>query len=119
MSYLLHKELVPTKLLSVELQKVFGINNYRAKKLCGICGVNKMSRVNKVSTERLARIHKYVTRNYKYGSELKIIVRNALRKKVQVRSRQGIRYALFLPMRGQRTKTNAKTAKKLHKTRVV
>jgi small subunit ribosomal protein S13 len=119
MAYLLHKELAPTKLLIVELQKVFGINNYRAKKLCGISGINKMTRVTNVSPNRLARIHKYVTRNFKFGSELKIIVRNALRKKVQVRSRQGIRYAFSLPMRGQRSKTNAKTAKKLHKTKVL
>lgn len=95
------------------LIKVYGINRSRIKDICRIVGISPKANVRllpAVVTNRLAR---FVQGNYVIGNRLKHNIHLHIKKKVNLRSYQGKRISNKLPVRGQRTRTNAKTQKRM------
>jgi small subunit ribosomal protein S13 len=74
-------------------------------------GVDKNTRVKDLTDEQLVAIRDFIEGNYKVEGDLRRDVAADIRRKVEIGSYEGIRHRKGLPVRGQRTKTNARTRK--------
>ena len=100
----------------VSLQYLYGVGQATAIQLCYALGIKPTSRASKLTDDDLARISNHLDKE--------LVAEGALRRKVQqdinrlreIRSFRGIRHRRGLPVRGQRTRTNARTRKGVKKT---
>ena len=83
----------------------------RAQKALAETGVSPDTRVKDLGDEELVKLRDYLAANYKIEGDLRREVAADIRRKVEIGSYQGIRHRRGLPVRGQRTKTNARTRK--------
>jgi small subunit ribosomal protein S13 len=74
-------------------------------------GVNPDTRVKDLQEPELAKLREYIEANYKIEGDLRREIQSDIRRKVEIQSYQGIRHRKGLPVRGQRTHTNARTRK--------
>ncbi|MDT9681760.1 30S ribosomal protein S13 [Streptomyces sp. TRM76323] len=99
------------KRVEVALTYVFGIGRTLAKETLAATGVNPNTRVRDLSEEDLVKIREYVDNNIKTEGDLRREVQADIRRKVEIGTYQGLRHRRGLPVRGQRTSTNARTRK--------
>ncbi|KAA0935558.1 MULTISPECIES: 30S ribosomal protein S13 [Streptomyces] len=99
------------KRVEVALTYVFGIGRTLSQKTLADTGVNPNTRVRDLSEEELVRIREYVDANFKTEGDLRREVQADIRRKVEIGTYQGLRHRRGLPVRGQRTSTNARTRK--------
>ncbi|MDQ1038176.1 small subunit ribosomal protein S13 [Streptomyces sp. V3I8] len=99
------------KRVEVALTYVFGIGRTLSQKTLADTGVNPDTRVRDLSEEELVRIREYVDANFKTEGDLRREVQADIRRKVEIGTYQGLRHRRGLPVRGQRTSTNARTRK--------
>jgi small subunit ribosomal protein S13 len=115
--YILNREFRAKKQLVTQLRNVTGINNFTAKDICARVLLHKETKTRNIKQNRISFLNKYITENLIIGPEVVSIMRTNIKNKIQVRGYQGMRYSYGLPVRGQRSKTNAQTAKKLHRNK--
>ena len=106
---------IPTnKRVHIALTYIHGIGRTSAKKILAQLnigdGVN-FPRVNEMSEDEIARIREAVDRDYQVEGELRREVTNNIKRLMDMRSYRGLRHRAKLPVRGQRTHTNARTRK--------
>jgi small subunit ribosomal protein S13 len=112
MVYLLETKLVETKSVFFALNHVYGIGKSRSFLVCKQLGFSSNFKVKNLSENQIAKLLKLVEiSNITVGSELKKFKLLILRKLTSIKSYRGLRRINGLPVRGQRTHTNAKTAK--------
>ena len=99
------------KRVEIALTYIYGIGRTRSVKILADTKVNKDIRVKDLSDDQLVAIRDYIEGNYKVEGDLRRDVAADIRRKVEIGSYQGIRHRKGLPVRGQRTKTNARTRK--------
>ncbi|MCX2971038.1 30S ribosomal protein S13 [Streptomyces sp. TRM70308] len=99
------------KRVEVGLTYVFGIGRSRSREILGATGVNPDTRVRDLSEEELVQIREYVDANLKTEGDLRREIQADIRRKVEIGNYEGLRHRRGLPVRGQRTKTNARTRK--------
>jgi small subunit ribosomal protein S13 len=99
------------KRVEVALTYVFGIGRSRAQETLKSTGVNPDIRVRDLSEEDLLKIREYVENNLKTEGDLRREIQADIRRKVEIGNYEGLRHRRGLPVRGQRTKTNARTRK--------
>ncbi|OII61727.1 30S ribosomal protein S13 [Streptomyces sp. CC53] len=99
------------KRVEVALTYVFGIGRTLAQETLAATGVNPNTRVRDLSEEDLVKIREYVDNNIKTEGDLRREVQADIRRKVEIGCYQGLRHRRGLPVRGQRTSTNARTRK--------
>ncbi|GGP91195.1 30S ribosomal protein S13 [Streptomyces roseolilacinus] len=99
------------KRVEVALTYVFGIGRTLAKETLAATGVNPNARVRDLSEEDLVKIREYVDGNIKTEGDLRREIQADIRRKVEIGTYQGLRHRRGLPVRGQRTSTNARTRK--------
>ncbi|MGW0419208.1 30S ribosomal protein S13 [Streptomyces sp. NPDC003015] len=99
------------KRVEVALTYVFGIGRTLSQKTLAETGVNPNTRVRDLSEEELVAIREYVDNNFKTEGDLRREVQADIRRKVEIGCYQGLRHRRGLPVRGQRTSTNARTRK--------
>ena len=99
------------KRVEVALTYVFGIGRTLSQQTLAATGVNPDTRVRDLSEEELVRIREYVDNNIKTEGDLRREVAADIRRKVEIGCYQGLRHRRGLPVRGQRTSTNARTRK--------
>ncbi|MEI7033000.1 30S ribosomal protein S13 [Streptomyces pratensis] len=99
------------KRVEVALTYVFGIGRTRSKEILASTGVNPDTRVRDLAEEDLVKIREHVDANLRTEGDLRREVQANIRRKVEIGSYQGIRHRRGLPVRGQRTSTNARTRK--------
>ena len=99
------------KRIEIALTYIFGVGRTRAKETLAATGVNPDTRVKDLTDEQLITLRDYLEGNYKIEGDLRREVESDIRRKIQINSYQGIRHRRHLPVRGQRTKTNARTRK--------
>ena len=99
------------KRVEVALTYVFGIGRTLAKETLAATGVNPDTRVRDLDEEDLVKIREYVDANIKTEGDLRREIQADIRRKVEIGCYQGLRHRRGLPVRGQRTKTNARTRK--------
>ena len=102
-------DLPDKKRLEIALTYIYGIGKTRAKEILEKTGIDGMKRVGELSPEELNTIRKFIEQNYKVEGDLRREVAVAIKRLVDMGCYRGIRHRLGLPVRGQRTKTNAKT----------
>jgi small subunit ribosomal protein S13 len=99
------------KRVEIALTYIYGIGRTRSAKILNDTKVNKDIRVKDLSDDQLVAIRDYIEGNYKVEGDLRRDVAADIRRKVEIGSYEGIRHRKGLPVRGQRTKTNARTRK--------
>jgi small subunit ribosomal protein S13 len=104
------------KRVEVSLTYVFGIGRPTAQQICEALGIDRNTRVRDLTDEEVNRIRSYVDANLRVEGDLRRDVAQDIQRKIQIGSYQGIRHRKGLPVRGQRTHTNARTRKGPRKT---
>jgi small subunit ribosomal protein S13 len=99
------------KRIEVALTYIFGVGRTRAAQTLKATGINPDTRVKDLTDEQLITLRDYLEGNFKIEGDLRREVEADIRRKIQINSYQGIRHRRGLPVRGQRTKTNARTRK--------
>ena len=99
------------KRLEISLTYIYGIGPSIAKQLCAAVDVDVNTRVRDLTDEEVNRIRAYVDANLKVEGDLRREVAADIRRKVEIGCYEGLRHRRGLPVRGQRTKTNARTRK--------
>lgn len=103
---------LPTsKRVEYGLTSVFGIGLKSARDILKATGVNPDTRVKDLSDSEVALLQKEITLNYRTEGELRKEIRLDIRRLQEIGSYRGLRHKKGLPVRGQRTKTNARTRK--------
>ena len=104
------------KRLEVALTYVFGIGRSTAQKICADLGLSPDTRVRDLTDDEVNRIRVYVDQNLRVEGDLRRDVAQDIKRKIEIGSYQGVRHRKGLPVRGQRTHTNARTRKGPKKT---
>lgn len=99
------------KRVEVALTYIYGIGRSRAKKIMENAQIPQNKRVNQLTDEELARIRKFIEANYTVEGELRARVNMDIKRLMDIGCYRGLRHRKGLPVRGQRTKTNARTRK--------
>ena len=111
MARLVGVDLPRDKRIEVALTYIFGIGKTRAHELLDATGVSPDARVHTLGDEELVKLRDYIEANFQVEGDLRREVTADIRRKVEIGSYQGRRHRQGLPVRGQRTKTNARTRK--------
>jgi small subunit ribosomal protein S13 len=104
------------KRVQVALTYIYGIGKSRANEILQTTGVNGDTRVRGLTDEEVTRLREVIDRNYKVEGDLRRDVAMDIRRLVEIGSYRGQRHRRGLPVRGQRTRTNARTRKGPRKT---
>ena len=99
------------KRIEIALTYIFGVGRTRAKETLAATGTSPDIRVKDLTDEQLITLRDYLEANYKIEGDLRREVDADIRRKIQINCYQGQRHRKGLPVRGQRTKTNARTRK--------
>ncbi len=98
------------KKVKVSLTYIYGIGHNIAKEVLGKANVNGEKRVHELTEEEVSSLQKAV-QDYRLEGELRRTVREDIQRLSKISSYRGVRHKRGLPLRGQRTKTNARTRK--------
>jgi small subunit ribosomal protein S13 len=104
------------KRLEISLTYVFGIGRTTSQKVCEATSISKDTRVRDLTDEEVARLRNWIDANLKVEGDLRRDIQQDIKRKMEIGSYQGIRHRRGLPVRGQRTHTNARTRKGPKKT---
>ncbi|MET8894863.1 30S ribosomal protein S13 [Streptomyces albogriseolus] len=99
------------KRVEIALTYVFGIGRTLSQQTLAATGVDPNARVRDLTEEQLVAIREYVDNNIKTEGDLRREIQADIRRKVEIGTYQGLRHRRGLPVRGQRTSTNARTRK--------
>ena len=111
MARLIGVDLPREKRLEIALTYIFGIGRTRAQQVLKNTGVSPDLRVHQLGDEELVKLRDEIESNFKIEGDLRREVQADIRRKIEIGSYQGRRHRMGLPVRGQRTKTNARTRK--------
>jgi len=111
MARLVGVDLPREKRLEVALTYIFGVGRTRSKETLAATGLSPDVRVRELSDEDLVALRDHLDGNYKLEGDLRREVASDIRRKVEIGCYEGLRHRRGLPVRGQRTKTNARTRK--------
>ncbi|MFZ0566221.1 MAG: 30S ribosomal protein S13 [Chlamydiales bacterium] len=104
------------KRLIVSLTYLFGIGPSRAKEIIETLNLNPDLRAEKLSTDEIAQINSLLQSKYVVEGDLRRQTQNDIKRLINIRTYRGMRHRSGLPVRGQRTQTNARTRKGKRKT---
>ena len=99
------------KRAEVSLRHIYGIGATRAKQALATAGIEENPRIREMTEDQLSRLREVVDRQYKVEGGLRREVQMNIRRKIEIRCYQGVRHTRGLPVRGQRSRTNARTRK--------
>lgn len=99
------------KRVEVALTYIFGIGRNSAKKILVSTKINPDTRVRGLTDEEVGRLREEIEKNFKVEGDLKREVTQSIKRLLEIGCYRGIRHKRGLPVRGQRTKTNARTRK--------
>ena len=111
MARLVGVDLPRDKRIEVALTYIYGIGRSRAQKLLEVTGVDPNARVHTLGDDELVKLRDAIEADYKIEGDLRREVQADIRRKIEIGSYQGRRHRMNLPVRGQRTQTNARTRK--------
>ncbi|MFM7126048.1 MAG: 30S ribosomal protein S13 [Actinomycetota bacterium] len=104
------------KRLEISLTYIFGVGKPTAQKMCGELGIDPNTRVRDLTDEEVNRLRGWVDQNLTVEGDLRREVQTDIKRKIEIGCLQGVRHRKGLPVRGQRTHTNARTRKGPKKT---
>lgn len=104
------------KKIDVSLGYIYGIGRSTAQKICTQSNVNTETKVRDLTDDEVNRIRDFIDKNFVVEGELRKQVRQDIQRLIEINSYRGIRHRRGLPVRGQRTKTNARTKRGARRT---
>ena len=99
------------KRLEVALTYIYGIGRTRSKETLQATGISPDLRVKDATEEDMVALRQYIETHFEVEGDLRREVQADIRRKIEIGSYQGMRHRRGLPVRGQRTKTTARTRK--------
>ncbi|WP_199616529.1 30S ribosomal protein S13 [Paenibacillus alkalitolerans] len=99
------------KRVEIALQYIFGIGKTNAQKILAATGVNPNTRVRDLTEDEVSRLREQIDKNIKVEGDLRREISLNIKRLIEIGSYRGLRHRRGLPVRGQRTKTNARTRK--------
>ena len=113
MLYIFETEIANNKILSVSLTKIYGINIKTSLKILKVLGIAKNLKTSELLNDQIFQLIKLIENsNFLINNDLKKVQSVLLRNLVEIKSIRGLRRVKGLPVRGQRTHTNSRSAKK-------
>ncbi len=109
-------DLPRNKRVEVGLTYIYGIGPTRARTILSATNVNPDTRVRDLSEAELASLRDFIARSYKVEGDLRREVQMNIKRLIEIGCYRGLRHRRNLPVRGQRTRTNARTRKGPKKT---
>ena len=109
-------DLPPEKRVEIGLTYIYGIGRTSADKILKLATVSPDTRVKNLTEEEISRIAAIVQKDYKVEGDLRREVSSDVNRLIDIGSYRGLRHRKGLPVRGQRTSTNARTRKGPRKT---
>jgi small subunit ribosomal protein S13 len=104
------------KRVDIALRYIYGIGPTSAYKIVAGAGLDGSTKVRDLSEEEVSRIREFIDRNLKVEGDLRREVAQDIKRKIEIGCYAGVRHRRGLPVRGQRTRTNARTRKGPKKT---
>jgi small subunit ribosomal protein S13 len=104
------------KRLEISLTYIFGLGRSTSQLVCDQTGLSRDTRVRDLTEEEIAKLRSFIDANLKVEGDLRREVAANIKRKMEIGTYQGIRHRRGLPVRGQRTRTNARTRKGPKKT---
>ena len=104
------------KRLEIALTYIFGVGRTTSKEILAATGLNPDMRAKDLTDADVSKLREYIEASVKVEGDLRREVQADIRRKIEIGSYQGIRHRRGLPVRGQRTHTNARTRKGKRKT---
>ncbi len=111
MARLVGVDLPRDKRIEIALTYIYGIGRTRAQQVLATTGVDPNTRVHQLADDDLVALRDAIDAGYQIEGDLRREVQADIRRKIEIGSYQGRRHRPGLPVRGQRTKTNARTRK--------
>jgi len=99
------------KRVEISLTYIYGIGRTIARQACERTGVDPDTRVFNLTDDKVARLRSYIDANLRVEGDLRREVAQDIKRKMEIGCYQGLRHRRGLPVRGQRTHTNARTRK--------
>ena len=99
------------KRMEIALTYIYGIGKHHAKETLAATGVSPDLRAKDLTDEDLLKLRDYIDEHFRVEGDLRREVASDIRRKVEIGCYEGIRHRKGLPVRGQRTRTNARTRK--------
>jgi small subunit ribosomal protein S13 len=104
------------KRVEVALTYIYGVGNARSRLVLSSTAVNPDTRVKDLTESEVARLREYIDREFKVEGDLRREISMNIKRLTEIGCYRGLRHRKNLPVRGQRTKTNARTKRGLRKT---
>jgi len=104
------------KQILVSLQYIYGIGSTLSQRILARTGINPDTKADSLTEEEVNRLRELIDREYKVGGELRKEVNLNIKRLIDIGSYRGIRHRRGLPVRGQRTRTNARAKRGPRKT---
>lgn len=104
------------KRLEISLTYIYGIGRHISVEIIEKLGLDKNMRAEKLTQDDIARLNTLIAAEYTVEGDLRRQVQNNIKRLISIHSYRGTRHRLGLPVRGQRTRTNARTRKGRRKT---
>ncbi|CAN5831205.1 MAG: 30S ribosomal protein S13 [Acidimicrobiia bacterium] len=99
------------KRLEIGLTYIFGVGLTRSHQICGELGLDPNTKIKDLTEDEAAKIRRFIEATYQVEGDLRREVAQNIKRKIEIGSYQGTRHRRGLPVRGQRTHTNARTRK--------
>ncbi|MBM3990650.1 MAG: 30S ribosomal protein S13 [Planctomycetes bacterium] len=116
MPRLIGVDIPPQKRLEIALTYVYGIGRETAQKICDATGLDRGMRSRELSEDQIAMLATYIQKTYPVEGQLRRQIASNINRLREIGSYRGMRHRRGLPVRGQRTRTNARTRKGPRKT---
>jgi small subunit ribosomal protein S13 len=109
-------DLPRNKRVEIGLRYLYGIGPTRSREVLAATQVNPDTRVKDLTDAEIASLREFINQNYKVEGDLRRDVQMHIKRLIEIGSYRGLRHRRNLPVRGQRTRTNARTSKGPKKT---
>lgn len=107
---------LPNKPVAIALTYIFGIGRSSAEAICDKTGVDKAARMNDITAEDVNKLRNVIENEFKVEGRLRTETSLNIKRLMDIGCYRGLRHRRGLPLRGQRTRTNARTRKGRKKT---
>lgn len=107
---------LPNKATKIALTYIYGIGRFSALEICEKAGINPDTNINTLSADEVAELRKLIESDYKVEGRLRTEMLLNIKRLMDIGCYRGLRHRKGLPVRGQRTRTNARTRKGKKKT---
>jgi small subunit ribosomal protein S13 len=107
---------LPNKHVDVALTYIYGLGPASARRICATTGIDAAKRINDLTAEEVNRLRAVIENDFKVEGRLRTEISLNVKRLMDIGCYRGLRHRRGLPVRGQRTRTNARTRKGKRKT---